>query len=234
MAHWISRLAGPALLDEVPRDHQQSDAAFRRRRIVVAGTLVVGATLLGFSLATAPGDPAFYPLTLAVAAAWVVGGFASGPLHLGYQQVHGRLRRPILTPIVIGLLAVAGFVAGALVIREIETLRSVVDGVLAHARRGNFALVFLVTLVNGAAEEVFFRGALYAAIGRRYPVAIGVAVYVVVTAATGNPMLMFAGLVMGTVWTLQRRASGGIAAPLLTHVIWSAGVLLALPPIIGN
>lgn len=234
MAHWISRLAGPALLDEVPRDHQQSDAAFRRRRIVVAVTLVVGATLLGISLATAPGDPAFYPLTLTVAAAWVIGGFASGPLHLGYQQVRGRLRRPIVTPIVIGVLAVAGFVVGALVIREIEPLRSVVSGVLAHARRGNVALIYLVTLLNGAAEEVFFRGALYAAIGRGYPVPIGVGVYVLVTAASGNSMLILAGLVMGTVWTLQRRASGGIAASLLTHVIWSAGILFALPPIIGS
>lgn len=234
MAHWISRLAGPALLDEVPRDHQQSDAAFRRRRIVVAVTLVVGATLLGISLATAPGDPAFYPLTLTVAAAWVIGGFASGPLHLGYQQVRGRLRRPIVTPIVIGVLAVAGFVVGALVIREIEPLRSVVSSVLAHARRGNVALIYLVTLLNGAAEEVFFRGALYAAIGRRYPVPIGVGVYVLVTAASGNSMLILAGLVMGTVWTLQRRASGGIAASLLTHVIWSAGILFALPPIIGS
>ena len=234
MGHWVSRLAGPALLDEVPRDHQQSDAAFRRRRIVVAVTLVAGATLLGFSLATAPGDPAFYPLTLTVAAVWVIGGFASGPLHLGYQQVRGRLRRPILTPIVIGGVAVAVFAVGALVVREIEPLRSVVSGVLDHARRGNFALVYVVTLLNGAAEEVFFRGALYAAIGRRHPVPIGVAIYVLVTAASGNAMLVFAGLIMGTVWTLQRRASGGIAASLLTHIIWSAGILLALPPIIGN
>lgn len=106
--------------------------------------------------------------------------------------------------------------------------------VLAHSRRGNAGLVLVVTLLNGAAEEVFFRGALYAAVGRRHKVVISVAGYVLVTAATGNLMLVFAALLMGLIWTLQRRASGGIAAPMISHLIWSAGVLLALPPIIGS
>ena len=44
-------------VDRVERDHRQSDAEFRRRRIVVAVTLVVGATLLGLSFSTEPGDP---------------------------------------------------------------------------------------------------------------------------------------------------------------------------------
>jgi hypothetical protein len=97
----------------------------------------------------------------------------------------------------VGLLAVAGFVVGALVIRNIEPLRSVVAEALAHSRRGNAGLVLVVTLLNGAAEEVFFRGALYAAVGRRHKVVISVAGYVLVTAATGNLMLVFAALLMG-------------------------------------
>ena len=39
----------PVLIDKVERDHRQSDAQFLRRRIVVAITLAVGATLLGLS-----------------------------------------------------------------------------------------------------------------------------------------------------------------------------------------
>ena len=39
-------------------------------RVVVAVTLVVGTTLLGFSLATTPGDSAFYAFTFALAATW--------------------------------------------------------------------------------------------------------------------------------------------------------------------
>ena len=36
---------------------------------------------------------------------------------------------------------------------------------------------------------------------------------------------------MGTLFGLQRRASGGIQAPLLTHLTWSALMLRYLPPL---
>ncbi|SHG98440.1 hypothetical protein SAMN05443575_3016 [Jatrophihabitans endophyticus] len=228
------RLVGPALFDQVPRDHQQPDRDFRRRRIVVGVSLVLGATLLGISLATDPGDPAFYPLTIGVAAVWFVGGFVSGPLHLGYMMSRNALRRPVLTPIALGLAASAVFVVGAVVIRSIEPLRDVVANVLEHANQGNLALIAFVALLNGAAEEVFFRGALYSAIGRRRPIVLSVIIYSIVTIATGNPMLVFAAVLMGTVFGLQRRASGGILASMLTHLTWSAVMLFALPPIIGS
>jgi membrane protease YdiL (CAAX protease family) len=228
----LERVVAPALIEKVPRDHAQSESEFRRRRIVAAGTLVVGATLLGLSLAVKPGDRMFYLLTLAVAATWLIGGVLSGPLHLGYIPFRGTLRRPVITPIVIGLLVGAVFLVGALIVREIGPLRDYVENVLAHARKGNLALVAVVTLVNGVAEEVFFRGALYAAIGRRRPVLLCTLIYTLVTVATGNPMLVFAALTLGTVLALQRRASGGILAPMLTHVTWSAIMLFALPSLL--
>jgi membrane protease YdiL (CAAX protease family) len=234
MTRWVQRVVGPALLDQVPRDHTQPDREFRHRRVVVALALVAGTVLLGFSLATSPGDSAFYPLTAAVAVVWLVGGFASGPLHVGYLPWRGRLRRPVVTPLVVGVVAVAVFVAGAAIVREIEPVRSVVADVLAHARQGNLLLVYVITLLNGVGEEVFFRGALYAAIGRRHAIPVSVAIYTLVTIATGNPMLVLAAVLMGTLWALQRRASGGIAAPMLTHLIWSTGMFFALPPIIGR
>lgn len=228
------RLVAPGLIEQVPRDHWQSDRAFRRRRIVVAVTLVVGATLLGLSLATSPGAPAFYPLTIAVAVVWLVGGFVSGPLHLGYIPFRGTLRRPIVTPLVLGVVASAVFVVGALIVRQIEPIRSVIDHVLEHERKGSLVLIYFVALLNGAAEEVFFRGALFAAIGRKHPIPISVVVYAVVTIATGNPMLVFAAVLMGTLFGLQRRASGGILASMITHLVWSLAMLIALPPIIAK
>ena len=94
----VRRAAGP-LLRSVPRDHWESDEAFRRRRRVTGATAVTGASLLGVSLSTPPGSPRFYWLTLGVAGTWVVGGLASGPLHLGRMFGPGeQLRRPVLTP----------------------------------------------------------------------------------------------------------------------------------------
>jgi hypothetical protein len=178
-----------------------------------------------------PGGFAFYPLTLAVAVVWVAGGLLSGPLHLGYINERGGRRRPVFTPILIGLLAAAVFVIGALVVREIGPLRDYVQHVLNHARRGSLVAVTALTLINGAAEEVFFRGGLFAAIGRRRPVVISTVIYAVATIATGNPVLVFAALTLGIVLGLQRRASGGILASILTHVVWSTVMLFALPPL---
>jgi membrane protease YdiL (CAAX protease family) len=227
----FTRSVRPLLIDRVERDHQQSDSAFRRRRIVVAITLVIGATLLGVSLAVRPGDPIFYVLTFGLAAVWVVGGFASGPLHLGRMSWRNALRRPVWPPILLGVAAAAVFIAGSLIVAQIPSLRAYTENVLAHARYGSLALVALITALNGIAEEIFFRGALFAAIGRQHPVAISTVVYGLATVASGNPMLVFAALILGVVVGLQRRATGGILAPILTHVTWSSIMLFALPPL---
>src|SRR5215207_4297510 len=162
----------PVLIDKVERDHRQSDAAFLRRRIVVAITLAIGATLLGFSFSMRQGDPAFYPLTLGLAATWTFGSLLSGPLHLGQILRGDTLRRPIITPIVVGLLLAGLFILGALIVRSIPTLARLAEDVLGYARLGNLSIILVITLVNGIAEELFFRGALFAAIGLRHAVLI--------------------------------------------------------------
>ncbi|MFY2791057.1 CPBP family intramembrane glutamic endopeptidase [Rhodococcus sp. MALMAid1271] len=220
-----------ALVDPVERDHRESDAAFRKRRIIVLITLVIGATVLYFSLQVEPGDPSFYTLTLLLAAVWTVGGLLSGPLHLGRIVVGGSIRRPIVTPILIGLAVGGVFMLGGLVVRQIPPLADFTENVLAHARTGSLVLIVFITLLNGVAEEIFFRGALYAAIGIRHPVVISTVIYAIATLASGNPMLGFAAALLGYVMGLQRRASGGILAPILTHVSWSAVMVLALPPL---
>ena len=236
MTDWAARLrsvVGPALLDQVPRDHTEPDGAFRRRRIVVFATLVVGATLLAFSLSVRPGDAAFYWWTGALAATWALGGVVSGPLHLGRIRWRNELRRPIVTPILLGLAAAAVFVVGAFVVREIAPLRSLTDDVLDHARQGSLALILIVTVLNGVAEEIFFRGALFAAVGRRRPVLVSTVIYTLTTIATANPMLVFSAAALGTLLGLQRRASGGILAPVLTHLTWSTAMLFVLPHLFG-
>ena len=224
----------PVLIDKVERDHRQSDAAFRRRRIVVGITLVIGATLLGLSFSVRQGNPAFYPLTLGLAATWVVGSLVSGPLHLGHIQLGGNLRRPVLTPIAVGLLLAAIFVLGALLVRRLPPLVTLAEDVLGYARLGNLWIIFVITLVNGIAEELFFRGALFAAIGARHAVLISTVLYTLTTVAGGNLVLVFAAGILGTIVALQRRASGGILAPMLTHITWSLCMLFVMPPIFAG
>ena len=224
----------PVLIDKVERDHWQPDEAFLRRRIVVGITLAVGATLLGLSFSVRQGDPAFYPLTFGLAATWTLGSLLSGPLHLGHILRGGTLRRPIITPIVAGLLLAALFVLGAFVIRTIPALASLTEDVLGYARLGNLWIILVITLVNGIAEELFFRGSLYAAIGTWHPVLISTVLYALATVAGGNPVLVFAAALLGTVVGLERRASGGMLAPILTHITWSLSMLLVLPPIFAG
>jgi len=218
-----------ALHVKVPRQRHETESMLRRRRIVVLVSLIVGSVLLGFSLTRAPDSATFYPLSAALALTWFVGGFASGPLHLGHIDVKGVLRRPFLVPVATGLLIAGIFCMGALVVREIDPLRSYVQHVVAYEREGSTGLVVLSALINGLAEEVFFRGAVYAALPERGRVALTTTIYALVTLATGNPLLTFAAATVGTVLALQRRASGGVLAPSITHVTWSICMLATLP-----
>lgn len=204
-----------------------------RRRIVVAVVLAIGAAVLAFTLARRPGEPSFYWLTLLLAAVWTVGAFASGPLHLGCICWRGRNQRPVITGTVIGLLLAAIFVVGGLVARELGPVRELITSVLEYSRHGSLWLLVVITVVNGVAEELFFRGALYTALGRFYPVAVSTVLYIAATLASDNAMLGFAAVVLGAVCALERRATGGVLAPALTHVVWGLVMLLALPPVFG-
>ncbi len=216
----------------VPVEHRETAAVVRRRQRVVAGVSVAGAGLLGLSLSTRPGSKDFYATTLGVAAVWTAGGLLSGPLHLGWIQGRDdRLRRPVVTPVATGVGAFGFFYACALVARRIPVLDRAISRVLVFAEEGNDRAVLLTTLANGLGEEVFFRGAMYAALGDRHPVASSTAVYALSTTTTRNPALVLAAGVMGTLFGLQRRASRGLQAPVITHLTWSALMVRYLPPL---
>jgi membrane protease YdiL (CAAX protease family) len=217
-----------------PVPHHEPPTLIRRRRIIVAVVLVIGAVLLGYSLTRPPGDASFYWLTLALAAVWAVGALLSGPLHLGCIRFRGRNQRPWITGTAVGLLLGAVFIVGGLIAREIPPVREYITQVLEFANYGPLLLVTFITVINGVAEEMFFRGALYTALGRFHAVLVSTVLYVIATGvATGNPMLGFAAIVLGTVCALERRITGGVLAPMLTHFFWGLVMVLALPPLFG-
>jgi CAAX protease family protein len=213
--------------------HHEPPAVVRRRRIIVAITLVIGAVVLGFSLRRHPGESSFYWLTLALAAVWVVGGFISGPLHLGGICWRGRNQRPVITGTAVGLLLGGVFVVGGLIVREIAPVAELITRVLLYAHHGWYPVIVAITLVNGVAEEVFFRGALYTALARHHPVVISTVLYTCATLASGNPMLGFAAILLGTVCAFERRATGGVLAPVLTHLVWGLIMVIVLPAMFG-
>lgn len=220
-------------LTNVAVPHHESPAVVRRRRVIVAITVVVGAGVLGFSLRRHPGDSSFYWLTLALAGVWCAGGLVSGPLHLGGICWRGRNQRPVITGTTIGLLLGGVFVVGGLIAREITPVAELITRVLEYAHHGWYPVIVAITLVNGIAEEVFFRGALYTALGRYHPVLISTVLYTCATLASGNPMLGFAAVILGTVCAFERRATGGVLAPMLTHLVWGLIMVLVLPPMFG-
>jgi membrane protease YdiL (CAAX protease family) len=229
---WLAEVRD--IVGTCPVPHHEPPSLIRRRRVIVAIVLVIGAVLLGYSLTRPPGDASFYWLTLALAAVWALGALLSGPLHLGCIRFRGRNQRPWITGTAVGLLLGAVFIVGGLIAREIPPVREYITQVLEFANYGPLLLVTFITVINGVAEEMFFRGALYTALGRFHAVLVSTVLYVIATGvATGNPMLGFAAIVLGTVCAFERRITGGVLAPMLTHFFWGLVMVLALPPLFG-
>jgi uncharacterized protein len=222
-----------AIISAAPPTHEESQTQIRRRRIIVAVVLVIGATVLGLSLSRTPGSTVFYVLTLVLAAVWAIGARLSGPVHMGCVTFRGRDRRPVITGSATGVLLGAVFIVGGLVAREIGPVRDYIVDVLEYANQGALWLIVLITVINGVAEEMFFRGALYSSLGKYHPEIVSTIVYAVAVSAAGNPMLGFAGIILGAVCAYERRITGGVLAPMLTHFFWGLVMVLALPPMFG-
>lgn len=223
------------LVHLVPRGHRESPEQIGRRRRIVTATGAAGSVLLGLSLSRKPGSPQFYRLSLATAATWLGGGLAAGPLHLGRMwSGDQRSRRPVLMPVASAGATFGLFCGLAVAARRIPLLRHAITDALRYAETDSMPAVYTTALVNGIAEEVFFRGALYAAAPEGGQVAVSTAAYTAVTLATRNPALVAAAAVMGTAFGVQRRMTGGIQASILTHVTWSALMLRFLPAALGE
>jgi uncharacterized protein len=119
-------------------------------------------------------------------------------------------------------------------VARLPALREPVEDLLDHARLGSLALVAVITAVNGIAEELYFRGALYAAVGRRHAVLVTTVVYALTTVGAGIPLLVLAAGLLGLITSLQRRVTGGVLGPIITHLTWSLGMLFLLPGVLAT
>ncbi len=207
-----------------------------RCRAISVLTLALGAIVLARSLALSPGDPRFYAATAALAAIWLVGALLARRAigrPLRRVVVEGRTaRRDTLLGIGVGLVLCAVFLAGSGIVTLLPSLRPPVEELLQHSTKGVTAVVLAITLVNGYAEELFFRGALFEALDGVLPAVTTTLVYTVVVASTGIWLLALAGLVVGSAAAWLRVRTGGTTAGIIAHLIWSAGMFFLLSPVL--
>jgi len=148
-------------------------------------------------------------------------------------RFRGRNERPVFTGTGVGLVLGSVFLLGGLAVQDIPLLANQVVAILAYTTEVSWRLVVVIALVNAIAEELFFRGALFSAFGRRSPMVFSTLLYVAAMMTAGNIMVGLAALVLGSVCAMERRATGGILAPVITHMVWGLMMVVALPPIFG-
>ena len=202
------------------------------RQVWTLATGAVGAALLGRSLSSRAGSREFYASTLGVAGTWLGGGLVAGPVPLaGEQTRRNSIRDLLVVPVAVGSGMFGLFYCAALAARRVPELDKALTRVLSYADGGFSPLVLSTTLANAIGEEVFFRGTVYAAAEPHGAVVASTLGYVLSTTATRNPALILASAVMGTVFAVQRRNTGGVLAPTVTHLTWAALILRFLPPL---
>ena len=87
-----------------------------------------------------------------------------------------------------------------------------------------------LAIISALAEELFFRGAAYAAFPPRVTVIATTALYAASTLFSGVLLLTFAAACLGLLTASQRRVTGGVLGPIASHLTWSLGMLFLLPP----
>lgn len=198
-----------------------------------AATIAVGTPMLRRAIRSPRGGTAFRRRTVELAAVWTGGAVA---VRIIGNQGSSDLRAVVLQPAVTGAATVGVFTVGALAASHVEAIRSPIADVLDHARKGSLPIVAGLALLTGATEELFFRGALYDVAEQVGVPAVPIttALHMAVTAATGNPMLVFASGLLSTLTGLERARTGSVVASVVLHLVWSTGMLLVLPPIVKD
>jgi membrane protease YdiL (CAAX protease family) len=92
----------------------------------------------------------------------------------------------------------------------------------------------LVVAVTSPAEEVLWRGAVFARATRRLgpgwrPVAATTGLYAAVVAFSGYLVLPLAALACGAVWARQRQVTGSLVPGVVSHALWALLLLLYVP-----
>jgi membrane protease YdiL (CAAX protease family) len=175
---------------------------------------------------------------------WLGTGAAAVASIAGAAWVAGdRLRellRPRFAAVAAGvasgaLLAAASHLGYRLAVVVAPALRPLVAALYDELRASPGQLVSVPILAFViVAEEVIWRGlavdALAAArLGPFAQVGGATLLYVAPLAASGSLVLVLVGAGCGAVWSTLRVATGGLVAPIVSHLVWAVAVLVVWP-----
>lgn len=92
---------------------------------------------------------------------------------------------------------------------------------------------FPVLVLVVAAEELVWRGLAIDVLGKTgktlRPVLLSSLIYMLPQVAFRSPLLVLVAFLCGTVWGLLRVRTGGLAAPLVAHLVWDILVFVLFP-----
>lgn len=221
-----------------PVAHVQHPSAPAPRRVawpvvaVIVLCLVLGTAFLHLTFRVGYDTALFYRFSLVLGACWVAVGIAGRALGDGLT---GAERAPLGRAVGIG--AVGGFavgvvsIIGAWVLSLVPWTADLIVSVLGPIGAENFTPVFITAVLVGAAEELAFRGGVFA-LFRRRPVLWSTVLYAIVTCATINPALVVATVVVGVPFAWLRARTGRVAAAVTAHVVWTTVTLSVLSVIV--
>ncbi len=204
------------------------------RVLVVLVPALVGAGGLLTASTADRGSVLFYVATFFTAAVYVLAWWFEGRGRESFSRT--AWGRDLARGAVLGLIFLAVFALGALVVRPFPVLADPVVSLLENVRQGALWLTVLTTAVNGVAEELFFRDVVPRNItGRPSVVAVcSVGLYTAVTIAMGVPLLVFAAVIIGGATYFEARSTRRLFSPIALHLVWSLGMLVVLPPLMGS
>lgn len=96
------------------------------------------------------------------------------------------------------------------------------------------AVVVLTLAIVVPGEELFWRGLVLSELSVATSVVAGAVIawlaWVAVDAAWGSIPLLAGAVVGGALWTALAAWTGGVVAPLVSHLVWT-GLMIAWPPV---